>query len=239
MAEDRSEQVLINLLAAIGQISAIAGPDALQNDLRSHMFDHYGVSERNWYKIDPKVQKHMIAFRDGINHFYTTHPDKTPVWWTGRKVDEYMLISFGRLFLYNWSIDEAYEDLERGGIEPGYNKVSRGSNQFAVAPDRTSNGNAILAIDPHLSWFAPSRFWECGIHAGDLHASGVTLAGSPYIGLGHNENLAWSMTTGGPDTADIYKLTLKLGDPTKYKYDDEWRSLTSKEITLNVRGIGK
>ncbi len=239
MAEDRPEQLLINLLAGIGQLSAIAGPSAVQSDLRSHMFDHYGVAQRNWDKIDPKVQVHLIAFRDGMNHYYETHPEATPAWWTGRTVDEFMLVAFGRLFLYGWSIDEAYEDLERGGIQAGYDKVSRGSNQFVVAPQRTKNGHAILAIDPHLSWFGPSRFWECRIHAGDLHVSGVSLAGSPYIGLGHNENLAWAMTTGGPDTADVYELTLKQGDDTKYHYDDEWRSMTSKEITLNVRGVGE
>lgn len=239
IAQDRPEQLLINLLAAIGQLSAIAGPDAVNNDLRSHQFDHYGVAQRNWDKIDPKVQNHLLAYRDGVNHFYATNPESMPLWWTGRSVDEFMLIAFGRLFLYNWSIDEAYEDLERGGIDPGYDKESRGSNQFTVAPERTKNGNAILAIDPHLSWFGPSRFWECRIHAGDLHASGVTLAGSPYIGLGHNADLAWAMTTGGPDTADVYELSLKTGDPTKYQYDGEWRSLTSREITLNVRGIGE
>jgi acyl-homoserine-lactone acylase len=111
--------------------------------------------------------------------------------------------------------------------------------EFAVSPSRTKNGNAILAIDPHLSWAGFSRFWECRIHAGDLHASGVTLPGSPYIGLGHNSDLAWSMTTGGPDTSDIYKLTLKESDPKKYKYNGEWKDLTSKEITLNVRGVGE
>lgn len=239
MAEDRPDQLLINLLTAIGQLSSIAGPEAVNSDLRSHMFDHYGIAKRNWDKINPKVQAHMLAFRDGINHFYATHPEKMPVWWTGRTVDEFMIVAFGRLFLFNWSIDEAYEDLERGGIEADYEKVSRGSNQFAVAPERTKNGNAILGIDPHLSWFGPSRFWENRIHAGDLHASGVTLAGSPYIGLGHNAHIAWSMTTGGPDTADVFELTLNMDDPTKYRYNDEWRSLTYKEITLNVRGLGE
>ena len=56
----------------------------------------------------------------------------------------------------------------------------------------------ILLIDPHLSWWGPSRFWEVRWHAGNLVGSGVTLPGSPYIGLGHNEKVAWAMTTGGP-----------------------------------------
>ena len=74
----------------------------------------------------------------------------------------------------------------------------------AAAP----RGAAILAIDPHLSWYGPSRYWEVRIHAGALEGSGVSRAGSPYLGLGHTRNLAWAMTTGGPDTADVYALEL-------------------------------
>jgi acyl-homoserine lactone acylase PvdQ len=46
------------------------------------------------------------------------------------------------------------------------------------------------------------------------------------------------MTTGGPDTADVYELKLKEGDPTKYLYDGQWRTLTQREITIEVKGLG-
>lgn len=237
MTEDRPDQMLLSIAAAIGELSKAYGEAALQNDLRSHMFDHYGVAKRNWNTIPDELQRHLYAFRDGINAFYEAHPEDKPAWWGDRPVDEYMLVAFGRLFLYNWSIDEAYEDLERGGIDPGYEPDQRGSNQFVVAPSRSAEGAAILAIDPHLAWFGTSRFWEFRIHAGELHGSGVTLPGSPYIGLGHNADLAWAMTTGGPDTADIYELTLNE-DGTKYQYDGEWKELTNREVTITVRGKG-
>lgn len=238
MTEDRPDQTLLSIAAAIGELSKAYGKAGLQNDLRSHMFDHYGVARRNWDTIPEKLQEHIYAFRDGINAFYDAHPEDKPEWWGDRPVDEYMLVAFGRLFLYNWSIDEAYEDLERGGIEPGYEPDQRGSNQFAVAPSRSAEGAAILAIDPHLAWFGPSRFWEFRIHAGELHGSGVTLPGSPYIGLGHNGDLAWAMTTGGPDTADIYELTLNE-DGTQYLYEGEWKDLTKREVEITVRGEGE
>lgn len=237
MTEDRPDQMLLSIAAAIGELSKAYGEAALQSDLRSHIFDHYGVAKRNWDTIPEPVQRHIYAFRDGINAFYAAHPGDKPAWWGDREVDEYMLVAFGRLFLYNWSIDEAYEDLERGGIEPGYEPDQRGSNQFAVGPSRSAEGVAILAIDPHLAWFGPSRFWEFRIHAGGLHGSGVTLPGSPYIGLGHNADVAWAMTTGGPDTADIYELMLNE-DGTKYRYDGEWKDLQKREVTITLRGQG-
>ena len=129
-----------------------------------------------------------------------------------------MILACGRMFLFNWSIDEAYGDLKRAGVEPSFEAELRGSNQFAIAPSRSAEGAAILAIDPHLSWYGPSRYWEVRIHAGALEGSGVSRAGSPYLGLGHTRNLAWAMTTGGPDTADVYALELDEAG-ARYLYD--------------------
>jgi acyl-homoserine-lactone acylase len=236
IAEDRPERLLLNLLTAKGELASVKGEAAVASDLRSHMWDHFGVAKRGWNQMTPVVRKHLKAFAQGINDFYRDHPEDVPEWWQGRAVDPYMLIAFGRLFLYNWSIDEAYGDLMRGGINPEFEAVQRGSNQFAVSPSRSAEGAAILAIDPHLNWFGPSRFWEFRIHAGDLQGSGVTLAGFPYIGLGHNANVAWAMTTGGPDTADVFELTLNKDDANKYLYDDKWLEMTSRTVTLQVKG---
>ena len=50
-----------------------------------------------------------------------------------------MVDAFGRMFLYNWSIDEALGDLSRGGIDPDFVITQRGSNQWAVSPSRTAD----------------------------------------------------------------------------------------------------
>lgn len=238
-AEDRPEELLKSLLIAIGEFSSIAGPAALQSDIRSHMWDHYGISKRLIERVRPDVRRTNQEYVRGMNDFYAAHPQDLPAWWGDRKIDEYMIMAFSRLFLYNWSIDDAYSDLRRGGVAPGFDNPQRGSNQWAVSPSRSAVGAAILYVDPHLSWWGPSRFWALRIHAGEVEGSGVTLPGSPGIGLGHNANVAWAMTTGGPDTADIYELTLKQGDPTKYLYDGEYRDLIKRDVTINVRGKGK
>ena len=235
-AEDRPEQLLVNLAIALGEYAAVVGEAAMPSDLRSHMFDHYGAGQSRLSGLAPELRADVEAFAAGMNAFYDAHPDDVPEWWGDRDVDAAMILAFGRLFLYNWSIDEAYSDLERGGVDPGYEAPQRGSNQFAVSPSRSAEGAAILAIDPHLAWEGPSRFWEFRIHAGELVGSGVTLAGSPYIGLGHNRHVAWAMTTGGPDTADVFALEIDQSEPPRYRYGDEWRELTSREVTLQVRG---
>ena len=235
-AEDRPERLLKNFLVALGESASVDGPEAVESDLRAHMWDHYGTARRNADRIPETIRDHIRAFAQGINDFYRQHPEDLPAWWGEREVDEFTVIAFGRMFLYGWSIGQAYGDLRRGGLEVGGPPDLRASNQWAVSPARSASGHALLLIDPHLSWWGVSRFWELRIHAGELHGSGVTLAGFPYVGLGHNESVAWAMTTGGPDTADIYELTLDPADPTRYRYDGEWREMTSREVTLKVEG---
>lgn len=235
-AEDRPEQLLINLKMAMGEYASIAGEEAISHDLTQRMFDHYGASKESFDSHDERTRRHMQAFAQGVIDHYIANPDDIPKWWGDREVDVYMFGAFSRYFMYNWSINEAYGDLKRSGIDPGFEPRRHASNQWAVGPSRSASGNAVLFVDPHLGWWGVTRFWEVRLHAGNLVGSGVTIPGSPYIGLGHNENVAWAMTTGGPDTADVFELTLDPDDHFRYRYDGEWREMTSETMTLKVRG---
>jgi acyl-homoserine lactone acylase PvdQ len=233
-AEDRPRQLLLDLMMGMGEYASVVGKDGLQVDLRSRLWDHYGMAKGHWQDVRADVREQVEAFARGIDDYYTAHPQDVPDWWRGRHVDPYMVVAFTRLFIYNWSIDEVYGDLRRGGIQSNFAPAQRGSNEFAIAPRRTAAKAAILAIDPHLAWDGPSRFFAVRIHAGELQVSGVALAGAPYIGIGHSRTMAWAMTTGGPDTADVYELALDPTDRTRYRYDGEWRALTSRDVTLAV-----
>ena len=231
-AQDRPTQLLMNLKLAMGEFTEVAGEDGVQISLLSTMFGHLRNATAAIGTMSELERARITAFANGISDFYAAHPEDVPDWWDHGSVTPAMVDAFGRMFLYNWSIDEALGDLDRGGIKPDFIITQRGSNQWAVSPSRTADGHAILLIDPHLSWWGPSRFWEMRIHAGELEGSGVGLAGSPYIGLGHNGKIAWAMTTGGPDTADVFALTLDPADPSRYRYDDGWREIEAHTVSL-------
>lgn len=237
-AQDRPGELLRNLLRGMGELASVDGPEALNVDRIALMWDLYAGSKAMADRIDPDVRRHLRAFVRGIQAYFDDHPEDLPSWWGGRQADEFMVIAYSRLFLQSYSFDDGLRDLRRAGIDPGIEPMSRGSNQFAVAPSRTAVGAPILSGDLHLPWNGPFPLWEFRIHAGALRGSGFTLAGVPYIGLGHNEHVAWTMTTGGPDTADAYELTLDDdgGSPTRYLYDGQWRELRLREYTVQVKG---
>ncbi len=65
--------------------------------------------------------------------------------------------------------------------------------------------------------------------------NGFFLAGSPILGIGHNQHVGWALTTGGPDTSDVYKMKFKMGLPPKYEYDGKWRVAKMKFITVDIK----
>ncbi|GAB4242200.1 MAG: acylase [Acidobacteriota bacterium] len=237
-AEDRPEELLKNFLRAKGESAAVDGPEALQTDLVARLWDHYGVARRNLERVSDRARRILQAYVRGVNDYYRAHPEDVPPWWSNREVDEAMVIAFARLFLYSWSIDDGFGDLRRGGIQPDFSRELRASNTMVVGPERSAEGAPILVVDPHLSWWGISRFWEFRIHAAEFVASGFTLPGFPTLGLGHTRTLAWAMTTGGPDTADVYELEIRDGENPAYRFDGSWRPFEVREEVLDIAGVG-
>jgi acyl-homoserine lactone acylase PvdQ len=235
-AEDRLEELLKNYLRATGELAAAFGPSEFQNDVQSRLWRHYEIARRNFERIRPDVRRHLASYVQGINDYLAAHPAEVPDWWGRRKVDAYMPVAHGRQFMWGWPAGQALSELRRAGIEPSFTADARSSNQMAIAPARTLLKAPILIIDPHLSFWGAQRFWEFRVHAGELHGSGFTLPGSPYVGLGHNDHVAWAMTTGGPDTADIYALKLSSVSGLEYEYDGGTRSLAARSAQIRVKG---
>ncbi len=235
-AADRLEELLKNYMRATGEMAAAFGPAEFLGDLQARLWRHYEIATKNYGRIRPEVRRHLAAFVQGINDYIDSHPGEIPSWWGGRKVDVYMTVAHSRQFMWGWPSGQALAELRRAGITPNISADMRSSNEMAIAASRSSLKAPILIIDPHLSWWGAQRFWEFRIHAGELHGSGFTIPGSPYVGLGHNDYVAWAMTTGGPDTADIYRLVLNPANPLQYKYDDGWKTLTPRKVMISVRG---
>jgi penicillin amidase len=116
-------------------------------------------------------------------------------------------------------------------------EIAVGSNNWAVSPKRTAAGHALLSGDPHLNLSLPSIWYEAHMVVRDsMDVYGVTLLGSPFVAIGFNRDVAWSMTNTGADVADYYVETVDNdAQPAKYKLDNEWKPLVVRIETVRGR----
>lgn len=117
-----------------------------------------------------------------------------------------------------------------------------GSNEWAVAPTRSTTGFALLANDPHLAVSMPSVWFVVGLHCRPLtdacpyDVAGVSFPSVPAVILGHNRHIAWGATNSGPDAQDLFLEKLAPGDPTRYEYKGELLPFETRRETIAVAG---
>ncbi len=112
----------------------------------------------------------------------------------------------------------------------------RGSNNWAVAPQRSASGQALLANDPHLSHGLPGVWYEAHLVTPSHEVSGMTMAGLPLVILGHNRDVAWGFTNLMLDAADFFVEKLHPTDPGLVMYKGAWVPIETRTETLRVRG---
>jgi len=231
-AEDRLEELLKNYRKANGTMSEVFGPDFYRSDLIQRMWRHAEISRELYKEVSPKMRACMEAFQDGIKLFMKEHPEQVPKW--AQEIHPWDVIALGRYIIWGWPLGEAGGDLQRCGIQPDP-AAYRGSNEMLIAPSRTAMNSAIAVIDPHLSWYGEFRFYQIRIYAGDYNVSGVSILGVPFPSLGHSRYCSVAMTTGGPDTSDIFEEELNPANARQYRYDGQWRDMTVRKEKIGVK----
>jgi acyl-homoserine-lactone acylase len=108
-----------------------------------------------------------------------------------------------------------------------------GSNAWAVAGSRSSSGNALLAINPHLPWSGRYLFFEAHTVSPDRDFYGACLLGQPWQGMGFNPHAGWAHTVNQIDNVDVFQLVLT---DEGYLYDGQSRAFETTTHTLVVRG---
>ena len=91
-----------------------------------------------------------------------------------------------------------------------------GSNSWVVSGAHARSGRPLLANDPHLGLQAPALWYLAHLSTPAGNVVGGTLPGVPFVVLGHNDFLAWSMTTTNGDTQDLFIEKLVPGDDESY-----------------------
>ena len=114
-----------------------------------------------------------------------------------------------------------------------------GSNSWVVSGDHTDSGAPLLANDPHLAPAMPGVWEQMGLHCREVgrecpfDVAGTTFSGVPGVVIGHNDSIAWGMTTMYADVTDLY---VERVDGDRYLFDGRWVEMSVREEEFEIAG---
>ena len=122
-----------------------------------------------------------------------------------------------------------------GQFAKALRQSGQGSNALAVGRDLSQTGRGLLLGNPHRSWTGDGSFYQVHLTLpGEYDVAGAALQGLPWVGIGFNDSLAWTHTTSFATRFTLYELKLNPEDFMQYRYDGEWRDITTEEVAIQV-----
>ncbi len=110
---------------------------------------------------------------------------------------------------------------------------SLGSNNWVVAPSRTTTGRPILADDPHRGHSTPSLRYIAHLSAPGINVIGAGEPALPGISIGHNETIAFGLTIFPIDQEDLYVYE-RSGKG--YRYQGRQEPFIRVTEVINIKG---
>lgn len=112
-----------------------------------------------------------------------------------------------------------------------------GSNNWVIAPAKSSTGRAIMANDPHRAYSTPSLRYITHLSAPGLNVIGAGEPALPGISIGHNGNIAFGLTIMAIDQEDLYVYQLNPANPQQYQYQGKWENFIQHNEDFKIKGL--
>lgn len=243
-----------NYLEIMGRLSEIEGEKRLYEDLQMRLIYDSVAAKEDYRKSPPWFQILLTAFADGVNFYLYKHPETKPLllhhfepWFPllytdgsiaptqtgGLTVQDLRNFYEGK----DASLSFARPELSVNEFKP------TGSNGFALAPSRTASKNAILYINPHVTFYFRTEAQL--VSEEGLNVYGAVTWGQFFVYQGFNENCGWMHTSSYADVADAYlEKVEKASGGYRYWFDGwngrpagtaGWKPVVQKEILLQVK----
>jgi penicillin amidase len=116
-----------------------------------------------------------------------------------------------------------------------FTQPAQASNAWAVSGARTASGQPLLAGDPHLGFDFPGLWYLARIDTPQGTLAGATVPGVPFLVIGHNDHVAWTFTSTGADTQDIF-IEHVTPDGRHYETPSGPQPFTTRREVIQVRG---
>ncbi|MEE4295538.1 MAG: penicillin acylase family protein [Wenzhouxiangella sp.] len=262
-AGERLFQMELIRRMATGELAALFGPVALELDVLNRGFGFARRVADNPPELDPETAGLIDAYLLGINGRIQSADQLPPEFlilgheprpWTQADVLSIAYYqSFFPLTLVQQIRDAYLTITEHFGPEANEwlrslsdeaittlptLRITKASNTWVVAPERSESGAALHASDPHLEFnTAPGLWYAAGLHSQQsIDALGVTAPGLPFIAMGHNGQIAWAFTVAPVDLFELYRLERDPAEPNRLMGPDGWTSLHTHSEEILVRG---
>lgn len=251
-AEDDFETIQEVVAATRGNLARYRGKDAAPVDYLVALLGVWDTIEARYETdVPPDVKAIAEAYAAGLNLYASEHPDET---WSGLAPFTPQDIVAGFLFKtpFFYGLDDTLMQLFSGdysqaiALDPQGEKKAfllqprtlseRGSNGFAVSPERAGDGVTRLIINSHQPLTGPVAWYEAHIASDEgLDITGGIFPGTPMILHGFNHDIGWANTVSAQDLSDTYVLTLNPDNKDQYRLDGDWRDFDKSTATLHVK----
>ncbi|MGK7943674.1 MAG: penicillin acylase family protein, partial [Microcystaceae cyanobacterium] len=197
------------------------GADALNSDRYVWTM---GIPQRaeQWYgQQSPEMQGILTAFSQGINDYVKNNPQAIePSLQAVLPITETdILAHWQRVIHFNFVTNPQQIN-------------NKGSNGWAIAPQKSKTGNSLLLANPHTPWSDLFQWYEAHLNAPNFNLYGSTLLGFPLLAIAFNDHLGWTVTVNTTDGADIYELNLQ-GEG--YEWEGETKAFTTEIHKIKLK----
>ena len=240
--EDDFPRIEQNYLFSTGQQALSDGEDYIYHDLRARLWMDSTDAIQMYQEAPEWLRDLCDAFADGINYYLHTHPEVEPRWITrfqpwmpftfseGSIGGDITRVSTDRLAAFYGKDHMSYE--EPADLVPDHLLAPMGSNGFAVGKRKTTEGKALLLINPHVSFFF--RTEQQVVSEEGLNVYGAATWGQFFIYQGFNEHCGWMHTSSRADAIDQYLEDVTQDEDGRYyyRYGEEQRQVEQEDVTI-------
>lgn len=240
--EDDFKRIEMNYIEKLGRIAEVKGESSLYDDLLIRLVIDSADAIKDYNNAPLWLKKLCNAFADGINFYlYKNQNSKTillnrfqpwyPLLWTDGSIGAISTADVSVNELKNFYSGDYPETAIRGSKDE---ETVTGSNGFAFSPKITESGNAILYINPHVTfYFRPEVHM---VSEEGLNVYGAVTWGQFFVYQGFNEHCGFMHTSSAVDAADSYiEKISKKENGWVYEYNGKQKPVTEKKIVLKYK----
>ena len=251
--EDHGAVVVRSLQGTRGRLALADGSGRIDADARARQ--RHARAMETFSSLQQDTRDIYTGFAAGLNHYIRTHGDRLPDWVTPDFTPVDILARD-----INWPTDGPLDSFRRrlladstdprtvpatAGTDAGTDGVDGdvmaqapgnvGSNAWALAPERTTSGNAILLRNPHLSWSA--GYYEAHVRVdGELDFYGDFRIGGPFTVIGgFNPYLGFATTNNASRSHEYYAVRVDGQRPDHVLLDGASYPLQREDVVVEYR----